>query len=219
MTAGLARPEAVLFDWDNTLIDSWEAIHDAQNHALTHFGLEPWSREEIRARVRGSMRDSYPALFGDHWREAGEVFYARLTERHPDNLRPLAGAADMLSEMHAAGIYLAVVSNKRGDHLRREAETLGWHGYFGRLVGAFDAANDKPAVDPVDLALNGSNVPRGRGVWLVGDADTDLECAVRSECVPVLMREQEPAADEFKAYPPAVFARDCMALCKLVAKL
>ena len=51
------RPRAIVFDWDNTLIDSWHAILDAQNHTLTSFGLEPWTLEQTRERVRGSMRE------------------------------------------------------------------------------------------------------------------------------------------------------------------
>ena len=60
MKSKLRRPKAVIFDWDNTLIDSWSAIHDAQNHTFAQFGMRPWTMDEIRRRVRGSMRDSYP---------------------------------------------------------------------------------------------------------------------------------------------------------------
>src|SRR5438105_4750479 len=31
---GLARPRAILFDWDNTLIDSWMTIHEALNAVM-----------------------------------------------------------------------------------------------------------------------------------------------------------------------------------------
>ena len=91
--SGERRPRAILFDWDNTLIDSWGAIQDAQNHTLTAFGLAPWTLEETKARVHGSMRDSYPQLFGDRWLEAGEVLYRRFEERHMETLTPLAGAS------------------------------------------------------------------------------------------------------------------------------
>ena len=29
--ARLPRPRAILFDWDNTLVDSWVTIHEALN--------------------------------------------------------------------------------------------------------------------------------------------------------------------------------------------
>jgi phosphoglycolate phosphatase len=210
------RPKAIVFDWDNTLIDSWRSIQDAQNHTLAHFGLEPWSLEETRQRVRGSMRDSYPELFGNRWREAGEIFYAHFAARHMETLAPLPGAGEMLAELSAAGIYLAVVSNKKGDYLRKEADHLGWSRFFGRIVGAVDAARDKPSVEPVDLALSGSGIVRSLDVWFAGDADIDMECAEKSGCLAVLLRHDEPAADEFLSHAPAFHVQSCMALCKLV---
>lgn len=212
----LPRPKAIVFDWDNTLIDSWQSIHDAQNHTLVHFGLKPWSLEETRQRVRGSMRDSYPQLFGDRWREAGEIFYARFEARHLQTLTPLPDSTEMLEELSAAGIYLAVVSNKKGDYLRKEADHLGWTRYFGRIVGAFDAKRDKPSVDPVDLALAGSGVTRGSEVWFAGDADIDMECAGEAGCLAVLLRQEKPGPDEFLSHPPMFYVSSCMALCKLV---
>lgn len=219
MTMGLPSPRAIIFDWDNTLIDSWAAIQDAQNFTLAYFGLKPWSLEEIRARVRGSMRDTFPAMFGERWREAGEVFYARFTEHHLETLRPLTGAEDMLVALRDAGVYLAVVSNKKGDYLRAEAARLGWGRFFGGIVGAFDAANDKPATDPVDLALANSGITPGPGVWFAGDTDIDLECARNAGCFPVLVREQAPQPGEFADHPPGLHVADCTALLKIVQTL
>ena len=69
-----SRPRAILFDWDNTLIDSWPTIVDALNATFEAFNMAPWTMIEAQARVAKSMRDSFPALFGDEWRAAGEVF-------------------------------------------------------------------------------------------------------------------------------------------------
>jgi phosphoglycolate phosphatase len=221
-TAGngeLTRPRAILFDWDNTLIDSWLAIHDAQNHTLTSFGMEPWTLEETRQRVRGSMRDTFPQMFGERWLEAGDVFYARFAEKHMRTLTPLPGARELLERLAASGIYLGVVSNKKGHYLRREAEHLGWSSFFGRIVGAFDAARDKPSVEPVDMALRGSGIEPGKSVWFVGDADIDLECAQNAGCVPVLVRESSPEPDEFVNHPPDLHVDSCMMLLKVVMNL
>jgi phosphoglycolate phosphatase len=46
--------------------------------------------------------------------------------------------------------------------LRREAAALDWERYFARLVGAQDAAADKPDRAAVDLALAGSGTATGR---------------------------------------------------------
>ena len=215
----LVRPKAILFDWDNTLVDSWTAIHDAQNHTLAAFGLKPWTFEETRARVRGSMRDSYPQLFGSRWLEAGEVFYARFAAKHMGTLEPLPGARILLEELRAAGTYMAVVSNKKGSYLRKEAIQLGWHTHFDQIIGAFDASQDKPAVAPVGMALEGSGISCGEDVWFVGDADIDLECARNAGCTPILVRETAPQPGEFEGHQPALHVDSCFTLLKVVQNL
>ena len=125
----------------------------------------------------------------------------------------------MLDDLKQAGIYLGVVSNKMGDYLRTEAAHLGWDSHFSRIVGAFDAKNDKPATDPVHLALAGSGMDPGPRVWFAGDADIDLECALNAGCVPVLVRKNDPEPGEFDNYPPALHFRECLALSKRVESM
>ena len=216
---GGERPKAILFDWDNTLVDSWPVIHEALTATLVAFGLEPWTLDETRRRVAESMRNSFPDLFGDRWEEAGKVFYQRFGAIHLKSLRPLPGAQRMLAELNEAGVYLGVVSNKKGEYLRSEAAHLGWDAYFGRIVGAFDAERDKPAPAPVEMALAGSGVRPGNQVWFAGDAGIDLECAVNAGCVPVLVRDSAPEPGEFRAHPPAWHFAECLALSNHVRRL
>ena len=215
----LQRPRALLFDWDNTLVDTWPVIHDALNHTLVAMGHRAWTFAETRQRVRRSAREAFPELFGARWEEARDIFYARFGAVHLEALAVMPGAAAALRVLSAAGLWLAVVSNKNGDLLRREARHLGWDGYFAALVGATDAAADKPAADVVTLALAGSGLEPGPDVWLAGDTDIDLECAVNARCVPVLVRGEAPQPDEFTGREPALFVRSCEELTALVAGL
>ena len=215
----MKAPKVILFDWDNTLVDTWPAIHDAINATLVAFGVAPWTFDETRGRVRRSMRESFPELFGERWEEAATFFYNRFESTHLENLEPLPGAGAMLEELRMAGIHLGVVSNKKGDYLRREVSKLGWGSHFGRIVGALDAEKDKPAVESVDMALEGAGIERGEGVWLAGDTDIDLECAGNAGCLPVLIRETPPKPEEFALFPPALYFESCQALCKLVRTL
>ncbi|MBX6368821.1 MAG: HAD family hydrolase [Rhodospirillales bacterium] len=198
-----ARPRALLFDWDNTLVDSWATIHEAWVHTLEAMGHRPWTLEETRANVRKSLRDSLPAIFGGRWEEARALYLERFTAIHLDRLTPLPGAVPLLRSAKEEGIWLGVVSNKTGPILRREAERLGWTSIFGRIVGAADAKADKPDPAVVELALEGSGVPAGEDVWLVGDTGIDMECALNAGCVPVLVRPEASDAEEFQRFPPA----------------
>lgn len=183
----LGRPRAVLLDWDNTLVDSFPAIHGAMNAALAAMGHEQWSFEEFCARIAHSMRDLFPTLFGDRWQEAVAVFNASYADRNLDQIRPLPGAAALLEALGEGGFYLGVVSNKSGHYLREEVDHLGWKGYFDRVVGATDAAEDKPSPVVVEFALEGSGIAPGRDVWFVGDNAVDIDCAEAAGCIALVI--------------------------------
>jgi phosphoglycolate phosphatase len=216
LPGGAARPVALLFDWDNTLADTWPAIHHALAATFRALDREPWTFEETRARVRASARDSFPALFGARAEEAMGIFYRSFETDHLAKLRERPGATDMLERLDAAGFYLAVVSNKRGDLLRQEADALNWTHLFRRLVGANDAARDKPAVAPVNLALEDGAIAPGPDIWFVGDTDLALACAVNSGCVPVLLRAEAPGPGEFADHPPHRYFDSCAALAEVL---
>ncbi len=219
MNAPLPRPRAILFDWDNTLVDSWAVIHAALSVTLAAMGQTPWTLADTKIKVRASARDSFPRIFGDRWQEAQRIYHDSFEAAHLERLSEMPGAGAMLSELAAAGLYLGVVSNNQGRFLRAEADHLDWARHFGRLVGATDAPRDKPAVDPVDMALAGSGIARGPEVWFVGDADIDLRCAINAGCVPMLLRTEAPGEGEFLDAPPAQHLPDCLALAALVAKI
>ncbi len=197
--AALRRPRAILFDWDNTLVDSWATIHEALNFLMRAMDKPEWSLADTRERVRLSLREAFPMYFGDRWEEARDIYLGRFREIHLERLRSLPGREAMLRALAGEGIFLGVVSNKTGELLRREVAGLGWSELFGSIVGAGDAPTDKPAREPVHLALAPSGVPAGEEVWFVGDTAIDMECAQNSGCVAVLLGE---------AVPPEEFARE-----------
>ncbi len=212
-------PGAVLFDWDNTLVDTWPVIHEAMNATLAAMGHASWTPEETRARVRRSMREAFPEMFGDRWEEARAVFYGRFEAVHLERLAACDGAEALLAALSGRGVFLGVVSNKMGANLRLEVSHLGWDGYFSGLVGAADAARDKPAVEPVDLALAAGPHRRGPDVWFVGDTAIDIECARNAGCTAVLIRPEPPDGGEFAEFPPAAHFASCRALLDLVRRI
>jgi phosphoglycolate phosphatase len=207
-----ARPRALLFDWDNTLVDSWPTIHEALNTTLAAMGHAPWTLDESKERVRLSLRDSFPPLFKERWEEARQIYLDAFRAVHLERLSALPGVVELLDHLKGERLYLAVVSNKTGSILRREADRLGWSGYFGRLVGATDAAADKPDAAPVLMALDGSDIAAGPDVWLVGDTAVDMQCAINAGCVPVLLGPADPSSREFAQFKPRLAFRDSAGL-------
>jgi phosphoglycolate phosphatase len=214
----LHRPRAILFDWDNTLVDSWATIHEALNFLMAAMDKPLWTIEETRERVRLSLREAFPRIFGELWEEARDIYLDRFRAIHLERLTALPGRTELLQRLADEEIFLGVVSNKTGSLLRRETDHIGWAAHFGAVVGAGDAPRDKPDAAPVRLALEQSGIDPGETVWFVGDTGLDMECARNSCCVPVLlgggMSEQE-----FGVHPPRLVFSDCPTLFRFVQGL
>jgi phosphoglycolate phosphatase len=203
---GLARPRAILFDWDNTLVDSWATIHEALNVVMAAMGKPLWSLQETKERVRLSLRESFPIHFGEQWEEARQIYLDAFRAIHLERLSSLPGRGELLRALFREGIFLGVVSNKTGSLLRREVDRIGWSTLFGSVIGAGDAAVDKPDAAPVALALESSGIKAGDVVWFVGDTGVDMECARNSGCVPVLLGSGVTAREFFCCAPRLVFS-------------
>ena len=201
-------PRAVIFDWDNTLVDSWGAIAEAINVTRAHFGEAAWDIEEVKAKCIRSARESFPDWFGDRWQEASDIFYNRFSTVQMENLSPMNGSADLLEWLEVQSIPSLVVSNKNGSYLRQEAEALGWNRYFAAIVGATDALRDKPDREHADHALRLAGLEAGTDIWFVGDSEADITCARNAECTPVLIGTPDTA----KKLGVALFAADCREL-------
>lgn len=205
------RPKALLFDWDNTLVNTWPCIEQATNITLTTMGHQPWTPAQVRERVAGSLRDTFPKIYGARWEEAREVYYRAYEQVHLDALAEVQGATVFLQAAEKSGLYMGVVSNKTGRYLRQESTHIGWDKYFKRLVGSQDAARDKPEIDPVLMALDGSGLPPSPDVWFIGDAAIDVICANRAGMTSVLVHAPSNNTD-----PAAtLYAPDFRALAKL----
>jgi phosphoglycolate phosphatase len=83
-------------------------------------------------------------------------------------------------------------------------------------VGAKDAKRDKPAPDPIFMALDGTGIAPDHGVWMVGDTLADLKCAHAAGVLPVFFGSVEHMSDLLREFPPRLHARDCHELAALL---
>jgi phosphoglycolate phosphatase len=178
-------PSTLLYDWDNTLVDGWAGITAALNATFTAFDKPLWSVADTKARVRVALRESFPVMFGTDWERARDLFYAAFEEQHLQHVGPMPGAADAL--LAGAPWPQAVVSNKAGRYLRLEVTHLGWDAHFAAVVGAGDAAADKPDPAPIFLALEKLGQIPDRSVWYLGDTALDMHTARAAGVTAVLI--------------------------------
>ena len=213
----LKKPKAILFDWDNTLVNTWPVIHEALHKTFAKLGREPWTLDMVKQRVARSMRDSFPEIFGNNWEAAGEMYQQFFREIHLQRLQALPGAEKTLAFLKKQPeLYVAVVSNKKGINLRAEVQHIGWAAYFKKVIGAQDTPFDKPACEPVHAALDSSHVKGSKDVWFVGDSHIDMECAAASGCIGIWFGE---APAEPLNYPVAKSAETHKELQKILASV
>ncbi len=181
----VTRPSVLLYDWDNTLVDGWAGITAALNAVFTAFDRPLWTPEDTRNRVRVSLRESFPAMFGDQWEHARDIFYDTLTHKHLDHVTPMPGVPELL--LAGTPWPQGVVSNKAGAFLRREVVHLGWSSFFGPVVGAGDAVADKPDPAPLLLALSQMGRSASADIWYMGDTALDMQAARAAGLTAVLI--------------------------------
>lgn len=213
----VGRPACILWDWDNTLVDGWAAIEHGLNVTFREFRMPEWDRATVLARVRGSLRDTFPGMFGAEWERARDVFYAAVRSCHLDVLTPMPGAAEAIAAAARIGRQ-GVISNKQGPLLRAEAAHLGWAPRFAVLVGAGDARADKPDPAPFALALAACDVTAGAHVWYVGDTALDMQAARAAGCTAVLVGDASHDGGLDHARPDLAFS-DAASLARMLTQL
>ena len=106
-----------------------------------------------------------------------------------------------------------IISNKAGAFLRREVVFLGWSRFFGPVIGAGDAASDKPDPAPIHLALSQLNRIGDASVWYMGDTALDMRAARAAGVTAVLVGNADHDGGVERASPDIHFssARDLCA--------
>lgn len=171
---------AVIFDLDGTLADSIQDLAEAMNQALADFGLPVHPVEayktfvgegvDVMVRRAATTNAKVPwQTLVDRYRD----HYAANDHRHT---APYPGIAEMLDGLTAAGIKLAVLSNKRDDFTRALIEKQFSKWKFVDVRGERDGVPRKP--DPTaafELALALNVLPAK--IAFVGDTAVDINTA------------------------------------------
>lgn len=191
----LPKPNALLFDWDGTLVDSHPVLAAAMNQTLEAYDREPWSYKRWEDWLGLSARDAFPKEFGEAWEEARKIYLEAYGQLHLERIQLLVGASELVDALIKISIPMSVVSNKTGHYLRKEAAHFGWTDHFSVFVGSGDSSKDKPAPEPVYDALRPLGIEPSSKTWFVGDNDVDVACGRASGCTTVLIGEGYPDSD------------------------
>lgn len=190
-------PKAVVFDLDGTLIDSAPDLQASINRMLAWAGRGPLPVDTVKAMVgdgvpklveralaaTGGVPDGggadalagWVARFGDDYENCGFPL-----------TRPFAGVLDVLARLHAAGLSLALCTNKPQAATIEILKRLDLARFFGAVLGG-DALDGVRKPDPRHplAALKALGAAPKEAV-MVGDHLNDLACA-RAAGMPAIL--------------------------------
>lgn len=177
--------KGVVFDLDGTLLDTLEDLATAGNATLDHFGFPPHPVNAYRYFVGDGLKTLMQRIVPEtsSTDEQLAVYMKRFAEIYSRNWKertaPYTGIAEMVSSLSAAGLQLAVLSNKPHDFTRICVESFFPENPFAFVFGQREGVAKKP--DPagaLEIADKMGLTPEE--ILYVGDTATDMQTGNRA---------------------------------------
>jgi HAD superfamily hydrolase (TIGR01549 family) len=171
--------EAILFDWDGTLVDSLGAFHRANATVMKAFGL-PFDVIRYRQQYAPDWREMYRRLGVPHERldEANGLWEATFAA-NGDEVLAFPGVDAALRRLGEAGIAIGIVTAGHREIVEPQLERTALGPLLPIRVFGDDLPVHKPDPEPLRLALRlAGDGHRPETCVYVGDAPTDMQMAV-----------------------------------------
>lgn len=170
----MRRPEAVLFDLDGVLIDSYPVWFHLLNQAARELGYPPIPQTLYHECWGQSTTADRDRFFPGRALSEVEDFYQKHYFEHIEHLRLPEEVPSVFERLRALGIRTSVVTNTQKSLATLLVERTG--GRPDAVVGGGDAPRGKPAPDLLLLACGRLDADPGSS-WMVGDSVYDKEAA------------------------------------------
>lgn len=171
----------ILFDLDGTLLSTAADLLASLNHIMEAEGLRPLDAGEVGFQFGQGAKAMILHGFETNGRKADRTRLDGLTERfvahYADNMPGetalFPGLAEAMDRLDAAGMRLAVCTNKREDLAVRLLDRLGLLGRFATVGGGDTFPVRKPHGDHLVLTVQQAGGDPARAV-MIGDSASDI---------------------------------------------
>jgi len=217
VSADCPAPQLVIFDLDGTLTDSAEGIVASFLHALGHIGA-PAPEGDLAAQIVGpQMDDPFRAMeLGEHADAAIAAFRAEYGARGWAMNTLFDGIAQLLADLRAADVRLAVATSKLEQTARRILAHFELEQYFEVIAGASPDGSRKTKEEVLAHAL-AQLQPLPERVLMVGDRSHDVDGAAAHGIDAVVVGWGYGQADFADGGTPA--AANCVTHAATIAEL
>jgi phosphoglycolate phosphatase len=174
--------QAVIFDFDGTLLDTLRDLAESVNSVLSRYGFPEHRLDDYRHFVGEGVEELARRVLPEGHRDEATVTRTltdvreEYRQRWPNHTRPYEGIPELLDALTARGIKMAIVTNKPDDSTRTMAARLLPRWKFDIIVGATTDLPRKP--DPKGALEAARRLRLLPGTFLyVGDSDIDMKTA------------------------------------------
>ena len=176
-TASDTRPQLVIFDLDGTLTDSADGIVASFRYALAAIGADAPAGDLAGRIVGPPMHQTLLGLgLGERADEAIAAYRADYTSRGWSMNSLFDGIPQLLADLRAAGVRLAVATSKAEPTAQRILDHFGLTDLFEVVAGASVDGSRSSKADVLARAL-AQLQPLPERVVMVGDRAHDVEDA------------------------------------------
>jgi phosphoglycolate phosphatase len=170
----------VIFDFDGTLIDSYQPITDSLNHVRQAHGLPPFALDEVRGMVGHGLETLIataigPAAVGEGVRLFREK-YATLCR---EQTTILPQVRETLEELDKRAYQMGIATNKPSYFARDILKALEIDHLFAEVIGPNDVERPKPDPEMLEIMMMRLGLGADEVVY-VGDMPLDVEVARRA---------------------------------------
>lgn len=171
----------LIFDLDGTLVDSKQDLVDSVNATRAHMGLRPIDADIVESYVGNGAPVLVRRALGPEYTEeqvqaALQYFLGWYRDHMLDHTKLYPGVKEALDMFRAAGVLMAVLTNKPVRFSQTMVERLGLGGHFFRVYGGNSFEQKKPHPVGVQTLMKEAGVPREHAM-LVGDSAVDVRTA------------------------------------------
>ncbi len=175
-TAAAIRPQLVIFDLDGTLTDSAQGIVSSFRHALAEIGADVPDGDLTSRIVGPPMHHTLQAMGLEDTAAAIAAYRADYSTRGWAMNRLFDGIPQLLTDLRAAGVRLAIATSKAEPTAQRILEHFGLDEHFDVIAGASLDGVRATKADVMAHAL-AQLEPLPERVVMVGDRAHDVEGA------------------------------------------
>ena len=206
--------KAVIFDLDGTIAFTLPDLTEGMNRARARYGLPPVTRKHLLSFINGTtdqfIRNSFPEGQSDeYYSKAKEICLNEYSQCYLHNTTAYDGMAELLADLRADGLPLAVFTNKDNDHANDIVKKLYGGEIFEEILGT-GRFPGKPSPEGALYLAEKYGVSPSECAF-VGDSDVDMKTAKNAGMVAVGVtwgyREKEilkEAGADFIADKPSV---------------